>query len=225
MLTYRPPIETATGDHPEASVIWLHGLGADGSDFLPIVEEILAHVTLPQTRFVFPHAAAQAVTVNNGYVMPSWYDIVGLNAQSREDEPGIRESVRYLDTLIERERELGIAANRIVLAGFSQGGNVALNCALRYPQRLAGALILSSYLGLRDKLASEASAANRDLPIFMAHGTQDDIVPPDWAAGARDVLKDMGYPLAWHAYPMPHSVCEAEIADIGTWLGQVLRHP
>lgn len=221
-LAYRPPLEATTGDPPDASVIWLHGLGADGSDFLPIVEEMLARVTLPPTRFVFPHAAAQPVTLNNGYVMPSWYDIMGLHGDAVEDEAGIRESVRYLDTLIAHECALGIAPARIVLAGFSQGGNIALNCALRHPRRLAGALILSSYLGLRDKLAHEASAANRDLPIFMAHGALDDIVPAHWAAGSRDVLLGLGYDVDWREYPMPHSVCEQEIADIGAWLARVL---
>lgn len=222
MLNYRPPLEAATDDLPEASVIWLHGLGADGSDFLPIVDEILAQVALPPTRFIFPHAPMQAVTLNNGYVMPSWYDILGLRGDVPEDEAGIRESARYLGTLVARECERGIAPERIVLAGFSQGGNIALNCALRYPQRLAGALILSSYLGLRDLLKSEASAENRDLPIFMAHGSLDEVVPADWAAGSRDVLRDLGYAVDWREYPMPHSVCEAEIADIGEWLARVL---
>lgn len=222
MPTYRLPLEATTGDTPEASVIWLHGLGADGSDFLPIVEEILGQVTLPATRFVFPHAPMQAVTLNNGYVMPSWYDIIGLRGDAPEDEAGIRESVRYLDSLIQRELDRGIAPARIVLAGFSQGGNIALNGALRFPQRLAGALILSSYLGLRELLAGEASVANRDLPIFMAHGTLDEIVPAAWAAGSRDTLQALGYAVEWREYPMPHSVCESEIADIAAWLARVL---
>ncbi|MBT9613414.1 MAG: alpha/beta hydrolase fold domain-containing protein [Burkholderiales bacterium] len=221
MLTYRTPLEVETGDSPTASVIWLHGLGANGFDFLPIVDELVA-AHLPPTRFIFPHAAEQPVTLNGGYVMPSWYDIIGLQADAPEDEAGIRASLAYLDRLIEREIQRGIASQRIVLAGFSQGGNIALNSALRYLQPLAGALILSSYLGLKDRLALEASAANRALPIFMAHGTADDIVPYALADGSRVLLTKLGYSVEWHEYAMTHTVSAQEVVDIGNWLANVL---
>lgn len=221
MLTYRTPLEVETGAPPSASVIWLHGLGADGFDFLPIVDELDA-ARLPPTRFVFPHAAEQPVTWNSGYVMPSWYDIIGLHANAPEDEAGLRASMAYVERLIEGELRRGIPARRIVLAGFSQGGNVALNCALRYPEALAGALILSSYLGLKDRLAAEASAANRALPVFMAHGTADDIVPYALAQDSRETLARLGYRVAWREYPMPHTVCPQEVTDIGNWLAKVL---
>jgi phospholipase/carboxylesterase len=220
-LHYQTPLEVITGAPPHASVIWLHGLGANGYDFLPIVEE-LRGARLPPTRFVFPHAPDQPVTLNNGYVMPSWYDIIGLYQDAPEDEAGLRQSMRYVERLIAQEIARGIAPKNIVLAGFSQGGNVALNCALRYPERLAGALILSSYLGLAEQLAAQASAANRALPLFMAHGTQDDIVPPALADASRATLVNLGYAVEWHSYPMAHSVCAAEVADIGRWLGEVL---
>jgi len=222
-LHYQDPLEVTTREPVRASVIWLHGLGANGYDFLPIVEELQgAH--LPATRFVFPHAPEQAVTLNNGYVMPSWYDIIGLSQGAPEDEAGLRESMRYVEHLIAHEIARGIAPRNIVLAGFSQGGNVALNCALRFPESLAGALILSSYLGLKEQLAAQASAANRMLPIFMAHGTQDDIVPLSLAHAARDTLTTLNYAVDWHSYPMAHTVCTAEVADIGQWLGAVLAN-
>lgn len=219
-LNYQPPLEVVTREPAHYSVIWLHGLGANGYDFLPIVDELTgAH--LPPTRFVFPHAPEQAVTLNGGYVMPSWYDIIGLHDQAPEDEAGLRESMRYVEQLIAREIARGVATQHIVLAGFSQGGNVALNCALRYPEPLAGALILSSYLGLKGQLADQASPANRTLPIFMAHGTQDDIVPYAFASASRDTLSHLGYAVEWHHYPMTHTVSSAEIAAIGQWLGKV----
>ena len=221
MLSYRVPLEVETGDSPIASVIWLHGLGANGFDFLPIVDE-LAVARLPPTRFIFPHAAEQPVTLNGGYVMPSWYDIIGLHAGAPEDEAGIRTSLAYLDRLIENELQRGVISQRIVLAGFSQGGNIALNSALRYPQPLAGALILSSYLGLKDRLAADASPTNHALPIFMAHGTADDIVPYTLAADSRALLTKLGYQVDWHEYAMPHTVCAQEVVDIGKWLASVL---
>lgn len=217
MLSYLNPLEVVTGDTPTASVIWLHGLGANGADFLPIVEE-LGVSRLPPTRFIFPHAAEQPVTLNGGYIMPSWYDIVGLHASAPEDESGIRASIAYIERLIELEIQRGVAAHHIVLAGFSQGGNIALNAALRYPQALAGALILSSYLSLQARVAVEASAANRSLPIFMAHGTADDVVPYAMADGARTCLSTLGYQVQWHEYAMSHTVCAQEVVDIGNWL-------
>lgn len=220
-LHYPTPLEVVTREPAHYSVIWLHGLGANGYDFLPIVDE-LDKTRLPATRFVFPHAPEQAVTLNGGYVMPSWYDIIGLHEQAPEDAAGLRASMHFVERLIAHEIERGIAPQRIVLAGFSQGGNVALNCALRYPEPLAGALILSSYLGLKNQLSLEASAANRALPIFMAHGTQDDIVPYAFASNARATLQHLGYAVEWHSYPMAHTVNTAEIADIGHWLRAVL---
>ena len=218
---YLEPLEVPPSEPPRASVIWLHGLGANGFDFLPIVDE-LDRSRLPPTRFVFPHAPERPVTLNGGYIMPAWNDIIGLYPDAPEDENGIRESLRYLDRLIAHEIERGIAPRNIVLAGFSQGGNIALNCALRYPAPLAGALILSSYLGLKEKLAPEASAANRALPIFMAHGTQDDIVPYAFACASRDALNALGYHVVWREYPMPHTVCAEEVIDIGNWLSAAL---
>ncbi len=220
-MDYRTPLEVAPNEPARASVIWLHGLGANGSDFLPIVDE-LDRSRLAPTRFVFPHAPERSVTLNGGYVMPAWNDIIGLHPNAPEDEGGIRESLRYLDHLIAHEIDRGIAPQHIVLAGFSQGGSIALNCALRYPAPLAGALILSSYLALPEMLAQEASAANRTLPIFMVHGTQDDIVPYAFACASRDALMALGYRVAWHDYPMPHTVCAEEVADIGHWLSAVL---
>lgn len=220
-LTYRDPLQVSTADAPTHSVIWLHGLGADGSDFLPVLEEFDLD-RLPPLRFIFPHAPLQAVTINQGYVMPSWYDILALDKRAAEDEAGLLASVAYLNKLIENETARGIAEQNIVLAGFSQGGNVALNTALRHPRRLAGALILSSYLGLPHKLAGAVSAANRDLPIFMAHGIQDDVVSYAYAQASHAVLEDLNYAVAWHEYPMRHTLCAPEIQDIETWLARVL---
>lgn len=216
-----PPLETATGDAPTASVIWLHGLGADGYDFLPVVDE-LDLGGLGDLRFVFPHAPLMPVTLNNGYVMPAWYDVVAISPDAPEDEAGIRASARTLEALIAREGARGIPARRIVLAGFSQGGVIALHTALRHEQRLAGALILSSYLALAERLPVEASGANRDLPIFMAHGGMDNIVPETLARKGERALRELGYAVEWHDYAMAHSVCPEEIGDIGNWLRRVL---
>lgn len=212
---------------PTAAVIWLHGLGADGFDFVALVPE-LDLGSLP-VRFIFPHAPVRPVTVNNGYAMRAWYDIKvlsssGLAGPGMEDEAGIRESERTVRALIEREIAHGIPANRIVVAGFSQGGAIALQTALRYPQRLAGALALSTYLPLRDRVSSESSAANRELPILMCHGTEDPVVPLALGAQSRDLLTALGYPLDWRTYRMQHQVCPEEIAAINTWLRQRL-HP
>jgi len=216
-----PPVEVETGPRPVASIIWLHGLGADGHDFLPIVDE-LDLSRLPPLRFVFPHAPLRPVTWNFGRVMPAWYDIIAIGPGAPEDEAGIRDAARSVEDLIAREAARGVAPRRVVLAGFSQGGAVALYTALRHPARLAGALVLSSYLPLAATLAGEASVANRDLPIFLAHGTADDIVPLTLAEQTRRRLEALGYPVEWHTYPMAHTVCGPEIADIGTWLARVL---
>jgi len=211
-------VEIETGPSPRASVIWMHGLGADGHDFEPIVPELGMPAT-PSARFVFPHAPVQPVTINGGARMRAWYDVTG---DGRQDAAGIRASQARVEALIARERSRGMAPGAIVLAGFSQGGAMALHTGLRHPERLAGILALSTYLPLPDTLAQEASKANRNLPIFMAHGTQDPVIPLSWAARSRDHLTSLGYTVDWHEFPMPHSVCAQEIADIARWLNRIL---
>jgi len=201
-----------------ASIIWLHGLGADGHDFAPLAEML----QLAEVRFILPHAPLRPVTINGGFVMPAWYDLYGLEIGSRQDEAGIRQAQGMIEALVVQEQQRGIATNRILLAGFSQGGAIALHTALRYPQRLAGVLALSTYLPLKTSLAQEASAANRNLPIFMAHGTFDTVISLDVSRGSADLMIRQGYPLSWHEYPMAHSVCEAEITDIREFLCQLL---
>ncbi|MFA7290735.1 MAG: carboxylesterase [Rhodocyclaceae bacterium] len=213
-----PAIEIETRDNPRHAVIWLHGLGADGSDFVPVVPE-LGLEDAPGIRFVFPHAPSIPVTCNGGYVMPAWYDIISLEPGSRRvDQAGILHSRAALRALIARENQRGIPAERIFLAGFSQGGAVAYTTALTHPERLAGLIALSTYLPTPEVVSAEASTANRDLPVFAAHGTEDDIVSPALGLAARDFLISNGYQPEWHEYPMPHSVCIEEIADIGDWL-------
>ncbi|HZN26763.1 MAG TPA: alpha/beta fold hydrolase [Burkholderiales bacterium] len=217
-------IEIETGSNPAASVIWMHGLGADGNDFVPIVHE-LDLTGAPPIRFVFPHAPMQPVTINNGYIMRAWYDVRwgDLEGRSKQaDEKGVRASQAAVVQLVEREIARGVGAEDIVLAGFSQGGAIALQTGLRYPEKLAGIMALSTYLPLAETLANEATAENRQTPIFMAHGTDDGVVPYAMAARSRDVLAQHGYQVEWHEYPMPHSVCLEEIQDIGSWLGRVL---
>ena len=211
-------LEIETGASPRAAVIWLHGLGADGHDFEPLVPE-LGLPAAPALRFVFPHAPLQAVTINGGAVMRAWYDITG---DGRQDAAGIRASQTRVEALIARERARGIAARSIVLAGFSQGGAVALQTGLRHPERLAGILALSAYLPLPDTLAHEASEANRGVPIFMGHGTEDPLIPLSWATRSRDHLVALGYAIEWREYQMPHSVCAEEIEDVGRWLSGIL---
>ncbi len=206
------PTTPATG-----SVIWLHGLGADGYDFVPIVNELGLPASL-SLRFVFPHARPRPVTINNGFVMRAWYDIKGLSRDGVEDDAGIRESQDVVQRYLQAEVDKGIAANRIVLAGFSQGGAIALQTALRHDTALAGVMALSTYLPLRARLATEASAANRAVPIFMAHGTQDQVVPLQLGEASRELLAQLGYQVEWHTYPMAHSVCLEEIVDIAAWL-------
>ena len=217
-------IRIETGDNPTASVIWMHGLGADGNDFVPIVQE-LELSGAPAIRFIFPHAPMQPVSINNGYVMRAWYDIKwgDLEARSKQaDERGVRTSEAAIARLIERETEAGIASDKIVLAGFSQGGAIALQTGLRYPKRLAGIMALSTYLPLHESLAAEAAADNRKTRIFMAHGTQDGVVPHEMGLRSRDVLVQNGSDVEWHDYPMQHSVCLAELGDLATWLRKVL---
>ena len=214
-------IEIETAASPGASIIWMHGLGADGHDFVDVVPE-LSLPARPGVRFVFPHAPMRPVTINGGYVMRAWYDIRDDGGVRREDSAGVRASQKAIEALIAREKERGVPAAAIVLAGFSQGGAMALHTALRHTERLAGVMALSCSLPLADTLAAEAAPANRDVSIFMAHGTHDPMIPMARALRAREVLTGLGYRLEWHEYPMPHSVCVEEIADIGVWLGKVL---
>ena len=214
-------IEIETAASPGASIIWMHGLGADGHDFVDVVPE-LSLPARPGVRFVFPHAPMRPVTINGGYVMRAWYDIRDDGGVRREDSAGVRASQKAVEALIAREKERGVPAAAIVLAGFSQGGAMALHTALRHTERLAGVMALSCSLPLADTLAAEAAPANRDVSIFMAHGTHDPMIPMARALRAREVLTGLGYRLEWHEYPMPHSVCVEEIADIGVWLGKVL---
>jgi phospholipase/carboxylesterase len=214
-------IEIETAPAPRASIIWLHGLGADGHDFVPIVPELGLPPALA-IRFVFPHAPMRPVTINGGAVMRAWYDVIAAGGNRREVEGGVRESQRRIEALIDRERGRGVPDQAIVLAGFSQGGAMALHTGLRHPQRLAGIMALSCSLPLADAVATEASAANRETPIFMAHGTHDPMIPLARGHQARDVLNTLGYRTAWHEYPMPHSVCAKEITDIAAWLVETL---
>jgi len=214
-------IEIETAASPGASIIWMHGLGADGHDFVDVVPELRLPAR-PGVRFVFPHAPMRPVTINGGYVMRAWYDIRDDGGVRREDSAGVRASQKAVEALIAREKERGVPAAAIVLAGFSQGGAMALHTALRHTERLAGVMALSCSLPLADTLAAEAAPANRDVSIFMAHGMHDPMIPMARALRAREVLTGLGYRLEWHEYPMPHSVCVEEIADIGVWLGKVL---
>lgn len=216
-MTHFDGIERQTGPAPEWAVIWLHGLGADGHDFEPIVPELL-RPGWPAIRFIFPHAPVQPVTINGGVRMRSWYDIVGVDLNAQQDEAGIRASAAIVDTLIQREVERGIPAERILLAGFSQGGAIVLTAGLRQTQRLGGIIALSTYLPLAWTLEAEAASANRQTPIFMAHGTMDPVVALPRAEASRDALNAMAYPVEWHQYPMPHSVSIEEIRDLTKWL-------
>lgn len=212
-------IEIVSQQKINASVIWMHGLGADGNDFVPVVEML----ELPHIRFILPHAPYRDITRNNGYEMRAWYDIYGLTPISREDAIGISESQLAIEALIAKEIKRGVPANRIVLAGFSQGGAIALHTALRYAQPLAGILALSTYLPLKDKLAAEKSSANQQIPIFMAHGVHDDIITMDTCKTSLAVLQAQSYAVDWHEYPMAHSVCMPEIADIKQFFARVLN--
>jgi phospholipase/carboxylesterase len=213
-------IEIETRPKPSHSVIWLHGLGADGNDFVPIVQEL----SLPPLgiRFVFPHAPMRPVTVNGGFVMRAWYDITGQDIAKKEDEAGLRQSQKSIEELIAKEESRGVPSGRIVLAGFSQGGVISLQTGLRQPKRLAGVMSLSAYLPLAATIAKERNAANNGVPIFLGHGTSDNVVPLALGTASRDQLIKLGYDIDWHQYPMPHSVCPEELADISAWLTRVL---
>ncbi len=216
---YDTPIEISASAAPTASVIWLHGLGADGNDFVPVVKML----NLPHVRFILPHAAYKKVTANNGYEMRAWYDVFGFTVGSREDETGVHESQAYIESLISKEVARGIPANRIVLAGFSQGGAVALQTGLRHKQALAGIMALSTYLPLKTSLAKEKSKENQHIPIFMAHGTFDNVIALSTNRLSFEVLQAQHYTINWHEYPMAHSVNTQEIEDIREFLRTTLH--
>ena len=220
-MEFLPHIELATGADPVATIIWLHGLGADGWDFMPVARELPLPEEMP-LRFIFPHAPMRAVTINNGMEMRAWYDIAMNDISRLPDEEGIRESQADVERLIARERSRGIDSSRVVLAGFSQGGAIALQAGLRHANRLAGVIALSTYLPLETSLQTEAAAANRATPIFMGHGTEDTIVPLRLAEASRATLKAQGYEVEWHSYPMPHAVCPEEIEAIAQFLMRVI---
>lgn len=221
-----PPLlqteERVAGTPVTAAIIWLHGLGADAYDFVPMATELKLPVG---TRFVFPYAPMQPVTWNNGYTMPAWYDIYSIGIGARQDAAGIKRSAAALGALIAREHTRGVPYANIFLAGFSQGGALALHTGLRYPERLGGIVALSTYLPLHETIADEAHAANRDIPIFMAHGNADEIVPLSLGELSCQHLRAFTRDIAWHVYPMPHSVIPAEVADIEAWLSARLRAP
>jgi len=214
-------IDIETAPQPRASVIVLHGLGADGNDFVPVAQQLDLRVAGP-VRFVFPHAPVMPVTINGGYRMRAWYDILGADLRQRQDEKGLRASLALVEELIAREKERGVAANRIVLAGFSQGCAMALLTGLRHKERLGGIIGMSGYLPLAETTDKERTDANRLTPIFLAHGTMDPVVPVMAAHASHDALRALGYDVEWHEYPMPHSVCMEEIQDMNAWLLKVL---
>ncbi|HET9653655.1 MAG TPA: dienelactone hydrolase family protein [Usitatibacter sp.] len=214
-------IELATGAEPQATIIWMHGLGADGWDFVPIVRELPLPKEMP-LRFIFPHAPERPVTINNGYVMRAWYDIAMNDIARLPDERGIRESQLAVERLIARERDRGIDTSRIVLAGFSQGGAIALQTGLRHANRLAGIVALSTYLTLENSLEAEASSANKATPIFMAHGTEDQVIPLQLGEVSRASLERRGYSVEWHTWPMPHAVCAEEIEAVAQFLARAV---
>ena len=205
----------------DAAVIWLHGLGADGSDFVPIVSELKLPDAL-NIRFIFPHAPLRPITINQGYRMRGWYDITSLDIAERDDEAGIVESSTMLTRLCDEQLALGVAAQRIIVAGFSQGGAIALHAGLRYARTLGGIMALSTYLPMQQRLQQEATAANHETPIFMAHGLHDDVVATQFGLQTRALLQQQGYRVQWHDYAMGHSVCMEEINDISDWLDRVL---
>jgi phospholipase/carboxylesterase len=214
-------IEKQTGPNPGTTLLVLHGLGADGNDFVPFCEE-LDLAALGAVRFLFPHAPIRPVTINGGYAMRAWYDILGTETQRLEDEAGLRQSRLAIEQLLEREKSRGIPASRIVVAGFSQGCAMALLTGLRHAERLGGIVGMSGYLPLREQTEAERSPANRDVPIFLAHGQFDPMIVMPRAKASRDALAAMGYPVSWHEYPMAHSVCAQEVADLNAWLLQAL---
>jgi phospholipase/carboxylesterase len=214
-------VETNPPGAANASVILMHGLGADGHDFASIVPQLNLTGKL-SVRFVFPHAPVRPITINAGYQMRAWYDILGFDKNQREDEKGIADSAMAIEALIEQEISRGIPTERIVLAGFSQGGAMALYCGLRYPRPLGGILALSTYLPIAKTLAAQANHANKSVPIFMAHGAQDPVLPLEWATITDETLKALGYKVDFHTYPMAHTVCADEVLDIKKWFEKIL---
>jgi phospholipase/carboxylesterase len=211
-----------TGPDPSFTILWLHGLGADGHDFEPLVPELLER-GMPALRFIFPHAPVRPVTLNNGYRMRAWYDIVGIDRRSAEDFAGMQATAASVQRLIAQQIEAGIPTERMVIAGFSQGGAMALHIATRSPERFAGVIALSCYLPLAKELASMRQPANDSTPIFMAHGTFDPVVPISLGSESRQLLQAAGYAVEWHEYPMPHSVSEPEVADMRTFLARITK--
>lgn len=218
---FLPAVEIETSACPTHAIVWLHGLGADGNDFVPLINEL---ELLPgqSIRFVFPHAPERPVSINNGYIMRAWYDIYHSDFNDRQDQSGIRDSQQAVDALIEREMQRGIPSKHILLAGFSQGGAMALHTGLRRSNPLAGIIALSCYLPLAETLAAEVCTANATTPLFMAHGVYDPVIPVTHAIASREELLNAGYPLEWHEYPMAHTVCGQEIIDIGRWLRRIV---
>ncbi|MEP6996660.1 MAG: alpha/beta fold hydrolase [Betaproteobacteria bacterium] len=216
-----PAEELETAPNPSASVIWLHGLGADGNDFVPIVPQLGLPPALA-LRFVFPHAPVRPVTINNGIRMRAWYDIAAADLSNRADIAGVRQSQGQIEALIAREKARSVPTARIVLAGFSQGGAIALYAGLRHAERLAGIMALSAYLVQAERLPAEGAAVNRDVPIFMAHGSADPVVRFEWGLASRRALEANGNPVEWHAYRIEHSVCLEEVQAIGAWLEKLL---
>lgn len=216
-----PTVELETAANPQHSIIWLHGLGADGNDFAPIVPQLVDRAW-PALRFVFPHAPVRPVTINNGMSMRAWYDITAFDLNARQDEAGMRTSVTSVDALIARELQRGIRAERIFLAGFSQGGAIALAAGLQHAETLAGIIALSTYLPAYAALSAERSAANAAIPIFWGHGSMDPVVVMQRGVDSRDLLQSLGYAVEWHTYPMAHAVCPEEIGDLRYWLGRQL---
>lgn len=214
-------IEVNPTTSPIATVIWLHGLGADGSDFIDIVPQLQFSSDFP-IRFVFPHAPMRPVTINNGYVMRAWFDVFGFEERSRQDEKGLEEAQLQIANLIQQEKSHGIASDKIILGGFSQGGALALHCGLRNPDKLAGIVALSTYLPVADKLPLEINQRNRSTQILMAHGIYDPIIPLHFGQTSCEFLKKLGYQVDWHTYPIEHTVSEQEIQDIKTWFIKLL---
>jgi phospholipase/carboxylesterase len=221
-LTKLETVTVETGPKPAFSIIWMHGLGADGHDFEPLVPE-LVDAGMPALRFVFPHAPVRPVTINNGFPMRAWYDIIGIDRRSAEDFAGIHASGEAIGELIRQENARGVATNRIALAGFSQGGALALHVATRHPDKLAGVIALSCYLPLARQFATERTAANLTAPLFLAHGTQDPVVPFTLGDETRKILEGTGYRPEWHAYAMPHALCAEEVVDLRNFLKKIVH--
>jgi phospholipase/carboxylesterase len=221
MSTLLHTIEKETGANPGVAIIWMHGLGADANDFVPMLHE-LDLAGLPPIRFIFPNADTMPVTINNGYVMRAWYDIVATDLGRQEDEAGLRASQRKVEALIEREKARGIPAGRIILAGFSQGCAMALQTGLRQQERLAGLMCLSGYVPIADQAALECTPESKATPIFMVHGRMDPVIPIARATRSRDLLQQWGYSVEWHDYAMQHSLCQEEVDHISAWLKRIL---